>query len=112
MFGNGYGFYPGMGYATKKGVLGGIFGKMNLSSILSNTQKTLGIINQAIPIMYQIKPIWNNAKTMFKIAGAIKEDDIDNSNVNTSKSNIDNNVIEKNINIDTYNTSEGPQFFL
>lgn len=47
---------------------------INWSSILSNTQKSLGIINQAIPIVYQVKPMINNAKTMFKIAGAVKAD--------------------------------------
>lgn len=38
------------------------------SSILDGTSKTLGVINQAIPVIYQVKPIINNAKTMFKIA--------------------------------------------
>lgn len=40
-------------------------------SILDGTSKTLGVINQAIPVVYQIKPIINNAKTMFKIANII-----------------------------------------
>lgn len=38
------------------------------SSILDGTSKTLNVINQAIPVVYQVKPIINNAKTMFKIA--------------------------------------------
>ena len=38
------------------------------STLLEGTQKTLGVINQAIPIVYQVKPIVNNAKTIFKIA--------------------------------------------
>ena len=37
------------------------------SSLLEGTQKTLGVINQAIPIVYQIKPIVNNAKTIYAI---------------------------------------------
>ena len=45
------------------------------ATILNNTQKTLGIINQAIPIVYQVKPLVTNAKTLFKIAGAINQDD-------------------------------------
>lgn len=40
-------------------------------SILDGTSKTLGVINQAIPVVYQVKPIINNAKTMFKIANII-----------------------------------------
>ena len=47
---------------------------INWGNILSNTQKGLGIINQAIPLVYQVKPIINNAKTMFKIADALKDD--------------------------------------
>ena len=59
--------------------------KLNWGTILSNTQKSLGIINQAIPIVYQVKPMIENAKTMFKIAGAVK--DSDKSNVSTNNSN-------------------------
>lgn len=40
-------------------------------SLLDGTSKTLGVINQAIPIVYQVKPIVNNAKTLFKIANTI-----------------------------------------
>ena len=47
---------------------------VNWGSLLEGTQKTLGVINQVIPIAYQIKPIINNAKTIFKIAGSIKDD--------------------------------------
>jgi len=46
------------------------------SSLLEGTQKTLGVINQAIPVVYQIKPIFSNAKAIFKIAGAMKDDEI------------------------------------
>lgn len=46
------------------------------STLLEGTQKTLGVINQAIPIVYQIKPIVNNAKTIFKIADSLKEDPV------------------------------------
>lgn len=47
---------------------------INWSNILNNTQKTLNVINQAIPVYYQIKPIWGNAKTMFKMVNALKDD--------------------------------------
>lgn len=67
--------------AITKGLLGGLKG-INWSGILSNTQKTLNVINQAIPIVYQVKPIMNNARTMFKIANTIKSED-NSSNSNT-----------------------------
>ena len=54
--------------------------RINWSSLLNNTQKTLNIINQAIPVIYQVKPIINNAKTMFKVISAVKGNDIAKSN--------------------------------
>lgn len=43
------------------------------ATLLDGTQKTLGVINQAIPIVYQVKPMISNAKTLFKIANVMKE---------------------------------------
>jgi len=45
------------------------------SSILDGTSKTLGVINQAIPVVYQVKPIIDNAKTMFKVANIINTEE-------------------------------------
>lgn len=65
---------------------GAAAGGINWGNLLTNTQKSLGIINQAIPIVYQVKPIVNNAKTMFRIAGAMKDtDDTTNSGSNSHK---------------------------
>lgn len=41
------------------------------AELLDNTGKTLGVINQAIPVVYQVKPILSNAKTLLKIAGSM-----------------------------------------
>lgn len=75
--------------------------KINFGTILTNTQKTLNVVNQAIPIVYQIKPMVNNAKTMFKIVGAVKSD---GKSVNNRMRNNINNNIEKNTknNIENY----------
>ncbi len=51
-------------------------------TILSNTQKTLGIINQAIPIIYQVKPLISNMGTAFKIASEINKPDEKDSREN------------------------------
>lgn len=68
---------------------------INWSALLDGTQKTLGVINQAIPIVYQVKPIIGNAKTLFKIANAINTpssneittvENTINQNVNTTQS--------------------------
>ncbi len=55
----------------------------NWGNILSNTQKSLGIINQAIPIVQQVKPMVNNAKSMFKIASILKDDNINEESIKT-----------------------------
>ena len=41
------------------------------SKLLEGTKKTLDVVNQAIPIYYQVKPIISNAKTLFKVANVI-----------------------------------------
>ena len=60
---------------------------IKFSEILNGTQKTLNIINQAIPIFNQIKPLINNTRTILKIANAI--------NTNDKKQNIKKNEIKK-----------------
>ena len=63
-------FFPYQNNGVFKKSLKGI----NWSNILNNTQKTLNVINQAIPVYYQIKPIWSNAKTMLRMVNALKDD--------------------------------------
>ena len=70
------------------------------SSILNNTQKTLNVINQAIPVYYQVKPIWGNAKTMLRMVSALKD-------TNSSTNNINNNN-----NIKSETNEQGPVFFI
>ena len=85
----------------KKRFFSGLFGntnKINWGNLLNNTQKTLNVINQAIPVYYQIKPIYNNAKTMFRMVNAIKDD--------TPKEKIKPKENNKK------NTSTGPVFYL
>ena len=57
---------------------------INWGSLLDGTQKTLGIINQAIPIFYQVKPIISNARTMFRIADVVKNDNFNDNSNNTN----------------------------
>lgn len=100
--------------------LGGIAkAKINWSSLLTNTQKTLGIINQAIPAFYQIRPILGNMKTMFKVVNEINKDD------NVKSENITNIEKSNDTNYNNYDNSpsvnqlesysvdeEGPSFFI
>jgi len=79
MFGN-RGFSPYGTYALGSVAKSGI----NWSSLLSNTQKTLGIINQAIPAFYQIKPIFSNMKTMFKVVNEINRDTVESNKTDSN----------------------------
>ena len=88
MFNNPY-LYTAPSFGIR-GFLRGI----NWSNMLTNTSKTLNVINQAIPIVSQFKPIMNNAKTIYTIAGAI------NSNDHIQEEKINNN------------TNNGPIFFI
>ena len=75
------------------------FRHINISNILDGTQKTLSIINQAIPVIYQIKPIYNNMKTAFKVVNAFKSETKEKPQ---KKENIRNNTL----------SSNGPTYFL
>ncbi len=81
---------------------------INWNNILNNTQRTLGIINQAIPIVYQVRPLINNARTLFRVASAINDNDEDETDNNISN---ENNYNSNNL----YNEkkdSNGPIFYL
>lgn len=103
----------------KVGLLSKIFGKsgITLSGILNGTQKALNFANQAIPLVKQVKPMFVNAKTMFKVMNEFKktekpkeiikkEDNLINPEI------VENDLIinneEKNINQNT----NGPTFFI
>ncbi len=55
---------------------------IDFASILDGTSKTLGVINQAIPIYNQIKPILSNFSTLKNIQSIMNEED--SSSVSTS----------------------------
>lgn len=86
------------------GTMGAARSGINWGTLLSNTQKSLGIINQAIPIVYQVKPIINNAKTMFRIAGALKDD----KQINQNK----NNYVNDSNNSTTIENDNKPIFYI
>lgn len=90
--------------AVGRGLLSGLKA-INWGGILTNTQKTLGVINQAIPIVYQVKPILGNAKTMFKIANSIRGDTSSNRNNST----VNNNTVQSSSNVVSDNK---PIFFI
>lgn len=58
---------------------------LNISGFLDGTQKTLSVINQAIPIVYQVKPLVNNLGTIFKISNILNDNSSTNNNSKEEK---------------------------
>lgn len=106
-----------LGSATKAG--SSIFSKINLSSLLSNAQKTLGVVNQAIPLYYQVKPVFKNLKALGKIGKEftkLNENNNQNSNRSTQQESVtnissNNEATTSNI-IDSQNDYPTPTFYL
>lgn len=105
-----------LGSAAKAG--SSIFSKINLSSLLSNAQKTLGVVNQAIPLYYQVKPVFKNLKALSKIGKEftkINENNNQNSNENVQQeivTNISNNNVTTSNITDSQNDYPIPTFYL
>ena len=90
-------FYPY--YYPRKNSIFSNFKGIRWSTLLDGTQKTLSIINQAIPVIYQIKPLYQNAKTAFKVVNELKKD---NNKENIKKENSRTKTC----------SSNGPTYFL
>ena len=83
------------------------FRSFNWTELINNTSKTLGIINQSIPIVKQVGPVFGNVKSMIKLASVFK-DETDthpilkqNNNQNEKESTVNNNI-----------NYESPTFFI
>ena len=83
--------FPYNSYARPQGIFSGLRNLtkgVTLTGFLDGAQKTLGVINQAIPIIHQVGPMITNAKTMFKIADVINTPDKSYNNSNVENMNI------------------------
>ena len=135
MFPNGYNmpFYasyniprmnPGiMGKIAKNGGLFSKFGglkSINWQGLLNNTSRTLGVINQAIPLVKQVGPMYNNMKSMLKIASLFKDESEPVSKKNNTKVNSTNTNNNTNVSVNNEekektiinNYSNSPNFFI
>lgn len=81
MYNNPYNFYPFINQTANPVYVGAkpsIFKSLTnikWGALLTNTQKTLNVINQAIPVYYQIKPVWQNIRSFGHIMSAFNEND-------------------------------------
>lgn len=120
-------YYNPSSFSNKSGsFFKGLSSKWSWNGFLTSAGKTLNVINQAIPVFYQVKPIISNAKTMFRVLGAVKDEPVKNnhttvnnySTVNNSQNNYSN---QNNLNSTTnrnnsypnsLNSDGTPTFFL
>lgn len=73
-------------------ILPGLSGirKVNWGTLINNTSRTLGLINQTIPIVRQVGPMVNNMRSMLRVASIFKDEtDVKtNNNANKNTTNI------------------------
>ncbi len=84
---------------------------ITLSSVLTNTQKTLGVVKEAIPIIKQTGPMINNMKTMFKVANAFK-DETKTSNINLDSDTKNKTNMKQNNKTENISNINSPEFFV
>lgn len=113
--------YNAMGIAQAIPKSGGLLSKLglrniNFGNILTNTSKTLNVINQAIPVVKQVGPMFNNMKSMLKVASLFNDATTPTTNNNTNNNNNNTTNIENNNtkeNTTTNNSySNSPNFFI
>lgn len=98
------------------GLLGRLTGNgFNLSTLLNGAQKTLGFVNQLIPVARQITPMMKNAKTMFRVMNEFKKVDTPSNPTISNSKNVITSVSDTPIQ-NTHNsastTTNGPTFFI
>ena len=73
--------------------------KINIKSILAGCTKTLNFVNQSLPIVRQINPVYQNAKTMYKLFNEFKKSDdespVEKNNDNTIPEMHEEPILEK-----------------
>lgn len=96
--------------------LGGLR-SFNWQGLLTNTSKTLNVINQAIPIVKQVGPMYNNMKSMLRIASLFKDEtdptpkkEIQKKEFPETNNIVNNEQKENTITTDSY--SNTPNFFI
>lgn len=116
-----YSYFP-TSIPTSAPATTGLFGRIfrngiNWGNIINNTQKTLNIINQAIPVVKQVTPVVKNAKTMFRVMNEFKKVDtpIQKSNNQLNHTNTNNTSKENDLSNENKVINQefeaGPTFF-
>lgn len=107
----------GMGLMGKLGRSASALKGVNWGGLLNNASRALGVVNQAIPLVKQAGPMFNNMKSMLRLASAFKDETDDKKvDTNTSNNNTDNEQVHNEelnyTNSATYQNSQNPSFFI
>ena len=92
-------------------MFGAVRSGITLSSVLGGISKGLGIINQAIPLYREIKPMIGSAR---KVMSVLQELKVNNNSNNTNNSTSNNKTtidIEENKKIVNESSQSAPVFF-
>lgn len=117
----------GLGLFSRIGnTLGGLR-SINWGGLINNTSKTLGIINQTIPLVKQVGPMVTNVRSMLRLVSVFKDETDTPQKINTTstqKQNINhsnsdirlpNHNIQKNIlppEKEKFSSDNSPTFFI
>lgn len=102
--------------ARSGGFLSGLFRNgINWGTIFNNTQKTLGFVNQVIPVVRQATPLVRNARTMWRVMNEFRKSDSFTNSNNTSQTSQStqpqNNTSPSRSNTEQRINNSGPTFF-
>lgn len=93
---------------------------VNWSGLLTNANKTLDVVNQTIPLVRQAGPMFNNMKSMLRVAKAFGSETTSNKNGKINSNNMSNNINSNNYVSNNENISQkkethdesAPNFFI
>ena len=67
-------------------------GTLSLSKIITGLNKTLNVVNQAIPLYQQLKPVLSNAKDILHIVNIINTPDNKNNKIKIDQKKVSKNL--------------------
>ena len=67
--------YGNMGRVPLFGRMSNFFKSLKLGPFIDNTSKTLNVVNQAIPLVRNVRPMISNIKDVIRVSNIIKSND-------------------------------------
>lgn len=96
----------GLGLMKRLGTSLSTFRSINWTGLINNASKTLGVVNQTIPLVKQVGPMVNNMKSMIKVASLFKDETDQNRKRTNIKSSFNNQTSTKNTEMNSFNKAE------